>query len=48
MIATDMCEKSPLRGNEYMGLRENVHFLQFYLFLPLSVFLLLVAYCYFY
>ena len=42
MVATGICGKSPSRRSGYMGLRENT------LFLTLSVFLLLLSYCYFY
>ena len=36
MVTTDMCGKSPSRGNEYIRLRENIRFQQFCLFLTFS------------
>ena len=38
MVANDTFIKSSSRGSEYIGLRENIHFLQYCLFLTFSVF----------
>ena len=42
MVANDTFIKSPSRGSEYIGLRENIHFLQYCLFLTFSVFFTII------